>query len=76
MQHICQYGGDHRERRQRDNGRNQRGKGFTHRWRYIFTQRNIQLFDAGDAINNSVDSKPIITPAKMPVEPILAKASG
>ena len=42
VQHVRQYGRQHRKQGEREDRRDQRGKGFTHRWRYVLPERNVQ----------------------------------
>lgn len=75
VQHVRQYSRQHRKQGEREDRRDQRGKGFAHRWRYVLPSEMCSAFSREMAINSSVESSPISTPAKIPVEPILANVS-
>ena len=42
VQNVCQYGRQHRKQGEREDRRDQRSKGFAHRWRYVLPERNVQ----------------------------------
>ena len=46
VQHVCQHGRQHREQGEREDRRDQRGKGFADRWGHIFPERYVQRLQA------------------------------